>query len=223
MKGNGEQADASDFLLAFLDTLQWEERGMQGYDQDSSRSVVTELFGMLVREREHCPRVDCLYTRDRVNESLMVDLVVNGREDVVVSLRDLWDAKFAKLRAAFTTCCDTSRPGTSNGEDAVLHESKQVQYFLDTEPPCLIIHLRRGAGRVKSNRPVSFPQRLDWLRTGEYVFCGVIFHHGLSAAAGHYTAGCAVDQRGSLCVEFDDEKVGKVKPFHVRVRHPIVG
>lgn len=91
------------------------------------------------------------------------------------------------------------------------------QILIDAVPKILIIHLKRFAytggdedlgGVQKITKPISFPEHLvipsealsrslasgsSGLNRPEYKLYGVVYHHGLSAGAGHYT----VDVRGS--------------------------
>ena len=83
--------------------------------------------------------------------------------------------------------------------------------FMETEPPCLFISLGREQRLENNSRPVSFPQRLTFLRTGIYEFAGAIFHAGECATSGHYTAVCVLDRDANSYARFDDDKkpVGK--------------
>ena len=178
----GPECDATDFLVDVLETLVWQERAFS----DVTRSVIDhEIFGFITRRRYHCPLRDCKFTRDQCIVQKIVELELRACEEPL-ALRELWDARWRKTWEPDELCCPSA------------HEGRETQEFMETEPPCLIIRLLRakktanGVGK-KIRTPVSFPRRLDWMRSGPYGFVGAILHHGDTKDTGHYTAACMVD------------------------------
>ena len=96
-----------------------------------------------------------------------------------------------------------------------------MQEFMETEPQCLIIRLIRAKGvngGIKRCDHVSFPLRLDWLRSGAFELAGAIFHHGDTPDGGHYTAACMVDPVAAArsaspsgYVHFNDAETRRIK------------
>ena len=119
-------------------------------------------------------------------------------------LEDLWERRWQ----------------ASSGEPGVFGDkrgSSISQDFMETEPLCLLIVLLRSAGSKgmdKNNRLVSFPSRLEFLRTGAYDFAGAFFHRGDSTTSGHYTAACALRRDGEWdYAYFDDAKPPVLKKW----------
>ena len=194
----GRPGDPAGFFLSVLETLAWEERGMSGYVRDRTRSVVLhELFGFIIRERGHCSREECHRTRDRCDFAHSVLLSLPGGH-ATVELRDLWERRWGEFSDEGATCCGR-------------HAGQMRQDFVETEPTCLVIQLRRGEAQTdrKVTQPVSFPQRLDWMRTGDYELCGIIFHHGETITDGHCTAACALDRATGAYAHFNDSGVSR--------------
>ena len=181
----GHECDAADFLLDVLQALAWQERAFEGLDWQSTRSVVDEIFGFITRRRYHCPRSACRFTRDVCILEQLVTLDLPKCAEPLV-LRELWEARWRKTNEPEGFCCPSE------------HLGRAVQDFMETEPPCLIIRLGRTGKTVdglgeKISSPVSFPRRLDWMRSGHYDFAGAILHEGKTQNSGHYSAACMVD------------------------------
>ena len=83
----GPQCDAADFMVALLQELAVAERGLEGYDEETSRCLFYELFGFIHRTREHCLVEGCRFTRDCCSRNYMnVQLLVSGCPESVVTL-----------------------------------------------------------------------------------------------------------------------------------------
>ena len=126
-------------------------------------------------------------------------LRVTGSSTIIstVKLEDLWVSRWQASRGEPGAFGDTR--GSSISQD-----------FMDTEPLCLLIVLQSSAGSKgvdKNNRVVSFPSRLESLRTRAYDFAGAISHLGDTTASGHYTAACALRRENEWeYAYFDDGK-----------------
>ena len=88
------------------------------------------------------------------------------------------------------------------------------QLFLEREPPVLCIALLRATesrlpdGTIvetsKDRRPVWFPEKIEFLRSGSYSLMGVIMHLGGDVGHGHYISIARLDTLGYGL--FDDSK-----------------
>ena len=199
LRRRGAQCDAVAFIDTLMRRLAIEEHALEGYDPATSRELWYDLFGFVVRSRR-CGD----YIRDSCEGNYHVRLQVTGTSTSAVSLADLWRRRWQP----------------SAGEPAVFgqrHHSSTSQEFMETEPLCLLIVLQRSAdskGTQKNSRPVSFPSRLEFLRTGTYDFAGAIFHVGDTAVEGHYTAACALRRDGECdYAYFDDAKLPAFKKW----------
>ena len=177
---------------------------MNGLGARSLSVIDNELFGGIVRRRFQCVNPSCpapLEDRCDFATHVVLDVPTGGEE--VVSLRDLWAAKV-------TADPDCQASGTP-GRGCCGTQGKLDQAFLEKEPPCLIICLQRivcdgAGGQRKVCRRVSFPPRLEWLRSGVYECAGVVHHRGKEAHRGHYTATCQIDRSAGQYGDFDDDK-----------------
>jgi ubiquitin C-terminal hydrolase len=169
--------------------------------------VVGDIFGSLYRTRVRC--VECAGVSDNLANESVVKLELRGSGHR--SLKALWEEHFKQDRPRFTHCSRGSR---------VCKGGAFLQVFLEKEPPVLVIVLKRAwrddqGVEHKEVRPVSFPERLEFMRTGPYRFCGVVRHHGLTCRQGHYVATCRLgeDQHGRVVYGvFDD--ASRVRRVH---------
>ena len=56
--------DAAEFMIVLLERLGAEECALEDFKSDTSRSILYELFGYIVRSRRHCLVDACGITRD---------------------------------------------------------------------------------------------------------------------------------------------------------------
>ena len=195
LKIRGAQGDAVAFIDALIKRRALEEHALGSYDPATSMEPRYDLFGFVIRSRRHCDETRDICSGNCTHAGLRVTGTSTSAS--AVSLEELWWRRWQR----------------SPGEPAVSGQSRQSsisQEFMETEPLCLLIVLQRSAdsnGRLKNNRPVSFPPRLDFLRTGAYDFAGAILHVGETAIDGHYTAACALRREGKCDYAFfDDDK-----------------
>ena len=189
--GAGPQCDAWDCLLACVESLNQYESdhlvsGLQDCTQEQRegvgerRVVLEHVCGMLFRNRVRCAQ--CTGASDTLGQYPHAELEM--RDNAYRSLKGLWLHHVTEGRAEGTRCpvgCG------SNG---------YLQRFLEREPPVLFFRLKRfyeevvnGARRGrKDRRRVSFPEVLDFMRSGEYQFAATLQHEGGSLGAGHYVA-----------------------------------
>ena len=111
-----------------------------------------------------------------------------------LSLKQLWDSVFSSVQQDADLKCPRHETLERCGA-----RGARV-YFLEREPPILFISLRRGyldsrRNHRKDTRAVSFPQTLNWLRSSEYRFAGVIRHVGDRPNHGHYTSNVLLGPR----------------------------
>ncbi len=206
----GPQCCALDFLSSFLAVVGESWPGMEGVAQ------ICDLFGCVTRTRYGCDREPCRHTRDESVLDRCVRLGVVGSAARTVALGELWGC-------AFRGTLDTGRPCTACQHlDGGASGGKTVrsQVFLDREPPVLVINLNRasrgegkGAVALKARARVSYPQRLDFLRSGSYVCIGALYHVGPNADRGHWTAAASVGPVGERYYYFDDLQPKEVGPL----------
>jgi hypothetical protein len=102
--------------------------------------------------------------------------------------------------------------------DRCLGYTGEKQELIEREPPLLFVAVDRGRElrtrngqlirRWKDPSLVAFPQRLGFMRSGEYEFCGAILHHGATPLEGHYTAICRLGP--NAYGHFDDRGVNRL-------------
>jgi hypothetical protein len=106
-----------------------------------------------------------------------------------ITLRYLWQQLFLPAHGDWEHKCPNARC-------SALGACKQL--FLEREPPVLCIALLRATqsrlpdGTIiethKDCRPVWFPERLDFMRSGSYNLMGIIVHYGPGTDIGHYVS-----------------------------------
>ena len=215
------KCDSWEFMLAFMDALitglgECAATLYQRFIADhGNRTVIMEtVVGMLWRVRKRCSSGLCMATSDVLsNQQWYVPLAppLIGS----VSLEELWMDHFMEVRNPGHTC------GVGTCRCAAIQQT-----FLEREPPVLILRLdrvRMVRGKdVKMQGHVSFPKRIDFMRSGPYTFCGLVRHVGATAKSGHYDAFCAVGVPNSLgtCYgHFNDSRCERVSWETVASRH----
>lgn len=120
---------------------------------------------------------------------------------------------------------------TSGASKQEVKATKQI--LIDAVPRILIIHLKRfsyiSTGGMydsevqKISKPISFPEQLEIPREAlsrslanssggapSFTLCGVVYHHGRSAGAGHYTVDVRTPNESSeQWINVDDTSVSK--------------
>ena len=196
----GPQCDASAFLGRMLNTLvQQEPTAMQAVVGDFQnryglRSVLHEhVFGCILRSRLRCDA--CGTVSDKLDPCTNVCMSLSDTDESVHTLQGCWEKHFREELVEEETRCPS---GTCAGQC-------RKQFFLEKEPSVLLIELQRGWAALdatqnvlehgKLTRPISFPEHLDFLRTGRYVLRGVLQHTGKSDDGGHYLTSCWLGRR----------------------------
>ena len=222
--GAGPQCDAWEFCEAVWEkVLRWESdqtlnllRGASEEDRArvAARSVLGEyVWGGLVRSRVRCSR--CEGASDALAQVVFLDLNLPSEEvRVYRSLRALYEYHVSETRGRDTRC-----PLGCGG-------LAYTQKFLEREPSVLFLRLLRfntvlhqATGvyhEVRLDRLVDIPEKIDFLRSGEYHFAGAVLHHGAqSVRGGHYTALCWEGEAGGAGRYrlYNDGTVGALQPW----------
>ncbi len=196
----GPQCDASAFLGRMLNTLvEQEPTAMQAAVGDFQnryglRSVLHEhVFGCILRSRLRCDA--CGTVSDKLDPCTNVCMSLSAIDKSVHTLQGCWEKHFREELVSDGARCPS---GTCAGKC-------RKQLFLEKEPSVLLIELKRGWAALdatrnvlehgKLTRPISFPEHLDFLRTGRYVLRGVLQHTGKSDVNGHYLTSCWLGRR----------------------------
>lgn len=205
-----EVASGNDEYVA--DNEEWQEVGKNNKKLQIRQATgfghtpITELFGgyfksILSVAKQKSPSI----TRDPF-QHVQLDISdpdVHSIEDAFVHLAHLEDIVY---------------PSATTKQEV----SATKQILIDAVPRILIIHLKRFSFNShnpevqKITKPISFPEVLQIPSTSMsknlqatmpvFKLCGVVYHHGLSAGAGHYT----VDVRSSSqWINIDDINVTK--------------
>ena len=104
-KGGGPQCDAPDFMFGLLQRLGMEERALEGYKAETSRGLLYELFGFIVRSRYRCLVDGCRLVSDCCEASVInVQLVIPRCPASVITLEELWHTRW-RARHDMRVCC----------------------------------------------------------------------------------------------------------------------
>ena len=150
------------------------------------------VLGVLFRQRNRCTQ--CLAVSDQLvwDYLVRVNLEQGRHEDEPITLRELWEEHWKEVQPPGCRCPleQCGRPGMQ-------------QFFLEVEPNVLIIQIKRGKRdcirepdrngvmqvvsqrEYKICRPVQFPQRLNFLRSGPYELACIVQHLGRTTQSGH--------------------------------------
>ena len=129
-----------------------------------------------------------------------------------------------------------TRTETLTGDFGGRGNTAKKQVFIDTLPPVLVLHLKRFqyennlTGTQKIWKKVGYPLELEIpkevftpaKRAGlavkggvpKYKLIGVVYHHGKSAAGGHYTVDI-LRQDGREWIRMDDTIIRRIRPEDV--------
>jgi len=176
---------------------------------------VAKIFGGKLRSELRVPGVKPSVTLEPY-QPLQLDIGAPNVNNIVDALKGL--TRSETLYGDFNS---PRGPGTS--------ATKQV--FIETLPPVLILHLKRfqydnAGGTQKIWKKVGYPLELEIpkevipqhkrgamaVRGGmpKYRLIGVVYHHGKSAAGGHYTVD-ALRQDGREWIRMDDTIIRRVR------------
>nr|POE89946.1 putative ubiquitin carboxyl-terminal hydrolase 3 [Quercus suber] len=186
--------------------------------QDGAPSPVTKIFGGYLRSELRVPGMKDSVTREPY-QPLQLDIGAANVNNIVDALRGLTRTEIL-----------TGDFGGKAGATA----KKQV--FIDTLPPVLILHLKRFqydnnlTGTQKIWKKVGYPLELEIpkevfppVKRGglavqgglpKYRLISVVYHHGKSAAGGHYTVD-VLRADGREWVRMDDTIIRRVRPEDV--------
>ena len=167
------QQDAHELMVMLFNSMGTEAQawGSGGWEM----SCLGQLTSTLICN-------ECKETSTRTDDSGVVSLEIpDGKPSV--SVMDCWKSFFSEERLLSEDGWTCTR--CLGGSFA----TKQLR--MTTEPPLLIIHLKRfkttSSGRsYKCSDPVVIPLKLPL--SSQYSLYGMVRHHGTSVASGHYTA-----------------------------------
>ena len=199
------QQDAHELLMMMLNSMNAEAQawGSGGWEV----SCLGELSSSLTCN-------ECGGTSIKTEESRVVSLEIpEGKPKL--SVMDCWKSFFSEERLLSKDGwkCGQVEYGRCHGGTFATK-----QFRMTTEPPLLIIHLKRfktaSSGRShKCSNPVVVPLKLTL--SSQYSLCGMVRHHGKSLASGHYTAEVG-GGGGSSWWRCDDRSVYRTERKHDR-------
>lgn len=185
----------------------------------STASPVTRIFGGALRSELRVPGLKNSVTLEPY-QPLQLDIGAPNVNNILDALKGL--TKSETLTGDFNS---PRGPGTT--------ATKQV--FIETLPPVLILHLKRfqydsSGGTQKIWKRVGYPLELEIpkdvfapaKRGGlavqggppKYRLTAVVYHHGKSAAGGHYTVDILRQDRREW-VRVDDTVIRRIRPEDV--------
>lgn len=183
-------------------------------DQDAP-SPVTKIFGGHLRSELRVPGMKDSVTLEPY-KPLQLDIGAQHVNNIIDALKGL------------------TRTEALTGDFGGRGSTAKKQVFIDTLPPVLILHLKRfqyeAAGTQKIWKKVGYPLELEIpkevfppskrgglaIRGGlpKYRLISVVYHHGKSAAGGHYTVD-VLRQDGREWVRMDDTVIRRIRPEDV--------
>jgi len=199
----------------------WLEVGQKGRTAttrttEHQESAITRIFGGQLRSVLRCPG-----QKDSVTLEPYMSLQLEIQEPQIYSVEDALG-----LIARPETLSDVA-----NKNNVKVDATKQV--FIEHLPPVLILHLKRfiynpkAGGTLKSHKAISYGTELEIPKEclaptkrahvgsekTRYRLNGVVYHHGKSAAGGHYTA--QLRQSNGRWVNIDDTTITPVSEDEV--------
>lgn len=185
----------------------WLEVGQKGRTAttrttEQQESAITRIFGGQLRSVLRCPG-----QKDSVTLEPYMSLQLEIQEPQIYTVEDALG-----LISRTETLSDVT-----NKQNIKVDATKQV--FIEHLPPVLILHLKRfiynpkAGGVLKSHKAISYGTELEIPKDclaptkraskhTRYALNGVVYHHGKSAAGGHYTA--QLKQSNGRWVNIDD-------------------
>ena len=185
--------------------------------QQDAPSPITKIFGGHLRSELRVPG-----SRDSVTlepyKPLQLDIGAQNVNNIVDALKGI------------------TRTETLTGDFGGRGDTAKKQVFIDTLPPVLILHLKRFqyennlTGTQKIWKKVGYPLELEIpkevfpiakrgglaIKGGppKYRLIGVVYHHGKSAAGGHYTVD-VLRQDSREWIRMDDTVIRRIRPEDV--------
>jgi ubiquitin carboxyl-terminal hydrolase 10 len=185
--------------------------------QQDAPSPVTKIFGGHLRSELRVPGQKDSVTLEPY-QPLQLDIGAPHVNNIVDALKGI------------------TRTETLTGDFGGKGTTAKKQVFIDTLPPVLILHLKRfqydnsQTGTQKIWKKVGYPLELEIpkdvfppakrgglaVKGGlpRYRLTGVVYHHGKSAAGGHYTVD-VLRQDSREWVRMDDTVIRRIRPEDV--------
>jgi ubiquitin carboxyl-terminal hydrolase 10 len=181
--------------------------------QQDAPSPITKIFGGHLRSELRVPGLKDSVTLEPY-KPLQLDIGAAHVNNIIDALKGI------------------TRQETLTGDFGGKSNSAKKQVFIDSLPPVLILHLKRfqydstSTGTQKIWKKVGYPLELELpkevfppakrgglaAKVGQpnYRLIGVVYHHGKSAAGGHYTVD-VLRQDGKDWVRMDDTVVRRIR------------
>lgn len=185
--------------------------------QQDAPSPITKVFGGHLRSELRVPGLKDSVTLEPY-KPLQLDIGAAHVNNIVDALKGI------------------TRTETLTGDFGGKTNSAKKQVFIDTLPPVLVLHLKRfqyenqSTGTQKIWKKIGYPLELEIpkevfptaKRGGlaakgglpKYKLIGVVYHHGKSAAGGHYTVDI-LRQDGREWIRMDDTIIRRIRPEDV--------
>ncbi|KAK5131271.1 hypothetical protein LTR08_001176 [Meristemomyces frigidus] len=185
--------------------------------QQDAPSPITKIFGGHLRSELRVPGLKDSVTLEPY-KPLQLDIGAQHVNNIVDALKSI------------------TRTETLTGDFGGRSNTAKKQVFIDTLPPVLVLHLKRFqydnnlAGTQKIWKKVGYPLELEipkdvfppakrggFAAKGglpKYKLIGVVYHHGKSAAGGHYTVDI-LRQDGREWIRMDDTVIRRIRPEDV--------
>lgn len=184
---------------------------------DDAPSPITKIFGGHLRSELRVPGLKDSVTLEPY-KPLQLDIGAPHVNNIVDALKGL------------------TRTELLSGDFGGRSNSAKKQVFIDSLPPILILHLKRFqydnnlTGTQKIWKKVGYPLELEIpkevfqpskrgglaVKGGlpQYRLTSVVYHHGKSAAGGHYTVD-VLRQDGREWIRMDDTVIRRIRPEDV--------
>jgi len=185
--------------------------------QEDAPSPITKIFGGHLRSELRVPGLKDSVTLEPY-KPLQLDIGAPHVNNIIDALKGL------------------TRTEALTGDFGGRGTTAKKQVFIDTLPPVLILHLKRFqydnnlTGTQKIWKKIGYPLELEIpkevfptakrgglaLKGGlpKYRLTSVVYHHGKSAAGGHYTVD-VLRQDGREWVRMDDTVIRRIRPEDV--------
>ncbi|KAK3674418.1 hypothetical protein LTR78_005887 [Recurvomyces mirabilis] len=178
---------------------------------------VTKIFGGNLRSELRVPGLKDSVTLEPY-KPLQLDIGASHVNNIIDALKGI------------------TRTETLTGDFGGRSNTAKKQVFIDTLPPVLVLHLKRFeynssmTGTQKIWKKIGYPLELEIPKevftpakrsglavkggTPKYKLIGVVYHHGKSAAGGHYTVDL-LRQDGREWIRIDDTFIRRIRPEDV--------